>query len=77
MKAYKKPEVYFEHFELSEHIAACDIKLEAGDPNACRGTIADEWGGGQVFAQALTCGSPFDDYCYQNGGENKLSTFMS
>lgn len=31
MKTYVKPELYFESFELSQHIAACDIKLANAD----------------------------------------------
>lgn len=80
MKAYKKPEVYFEHFELSEHIAACDIKLTTADAKSCKGTMTegdpDMPAGSVVFATGF-CGIPYDDFCYQNGGENQLSTFMS
>ena len=27
MKAYQKPVLYYERFELSQHIASCDLKL--------------------------------------------------
>lgn len=30
MKAYQKPVLYYEKFELSQHIASCDFKLNFG-----------------------------------------------
>lgn len=60
MKKYIKPALFYENFDLTEHVAAgCQIIMESGDPNSCMG---DASGLGItdfdfVFANAATCDS--------------------
>ena len=45
MKPYVKPELYFESFELAQHIAGCNLELmNSGDPANCAasGTIGKD-----------------------------------
>ena len=78
MKTYVKPELYYESFELSQHIAGCNLELKQGDVLDClaEGTIgiavSDSW-----FVEANTnCRLPVEDYCYTNGTTN-LATINS
>lgn len=73
MKKYVKPELYYESFELSQHIAGCEIKLLAADAGACTatGTILDitlpEDGSGRFFIGGAPCTVEVEAYCYTNG----------
>ena len=72
MKRYVKPEIYYENFELSTHIAACAWdKGNAGDPNSCYFTSDGTGGypsGITAFTNTNVCGDFLvDDYCYSNG----------
>lgn len=44
MKIYEKPTVYFERFELSQHVADCGWELQSGNENSCYATGDPEWG---------------------------------
>ncbi len=35
VRAYVKPELFFENFELSRHIAKCEWVMNQTDPNSC------------------------------------------
>lgn len=71
MKTYVKPELFFESFELSQHIAGCSLKLLEGDVGACNasGTIegisGDSW-----FISTNHCTTVVEAYCYTNGSMN-------
>ena len=43
MKAYQKPVLYYEKFELSQHIASCDFKLNFGLGSGCTAK-GEVWG---------------------------------
>ena len=77
MKEYVKPELYYESFELSQHISGCYLKLESGDINNCTSVLE---GVGVLFVQseqgcAVQVTDP-DSYCYTNG-EGSYNTFQS
>lgn len=82
MKAYVKPELFYERYELSQHIANCEIEVkEHGDINSCY-AVADP----DLYLEAfryfinnenVTCEVTLEDYCVTNGGENQLNVFIS
>lgn len=65
MKEYVKPELYYESFELSQHIAACYFNLQNNptDVNSC--AMPDTLFFASTNA-ACTSGEP-EGYCYTNG----------
>lgn len=74
MKSYVKPELYFESFELSEHIAACALDMRSSrNVNDCWAEFdSSENGypeGARVFmSPSIGCQiTDFTDYCYTNG----------
>lgn len=73
MKEYVKPELYYESFELSQHIAGCNLTMVNNiDPVTCTasGTIGDEtWGSWFVEANA-SCTVKTESYCYNNASFN-------
>lgn len=55
-KVYKKPSMYIESFELTEHIAACGAGTngnEAGKPNHRENACSFELGGMDLFDSSL------------------------
>lgn len=70
MKTYVKPELFFESFELSQHIAGCNLTLtlEVGACDA-HGTIegipGESW-----FISKEHCETVVEAYCYTNGSMN-------
>lgn len=81
-KVYKKPVVVIENFELSQHIAACQVPIKNKTYAVKEGCHADAPGLGEVglFYWKIpgnTCavdGEQF--YCYTNGG-NEAFVFSS
>lgn len=77
MKSYVKPELYFESFELSEHIAACGLDMSnSTNVNNCTATADTTWGYTEPFI-AFTgnnagCKEVIEAYCYttEDGGLN-------
>lgn len=43
MKVYEKPMVYFERFELSQHVADCGWELQSQNVETCHATGDPEW----------------------------------
>lgn len=75
MKTYVKPELFFESFELAQHIAGCSLKLEFGDVGDCGATgyIEDVYldgNNGSWFISGPTCTVEVEAYCYTNGSMN-------
>lgn len=72
MKKYVKPDVVFEGFELSRHIAGtCGVIINLSTVNTCHsvegGTLDMDAVG--LFMPGTTCtvdGTGFDAYCYYN-----------
>lgn len=87
MKKYVKPEVYFESFQLSQHIAACGWDVESGSVETCvsHGDKQDVYvtndtlaANGPAFAQSnASCVFEPESYCYQNGASDMFRTFSS
>ena len=92
MKTYVKPELYFESFELSQHIASCDFKLvNALYKDSCQvvktgpSTAPDEFGtimGGYFTGDTQSCDKKigfdrFEHYCYTNGSGSLYCLFQS
>lgn len=69
MKPYVKPELYYESFELAQHIAACNITMNQTVEENCtgNGTIGP-WTYNAWFLDSNTsCANKFEKYCYTNG----------
>lgn len=73
MKEYVKPELFYEQFQLSQHVAACgwDMKNPTVEKNC---TAEGDWDdfsneGIMFMSDNGRCDIPFDDsiYCYQIG----------
>ncbi len=88
MKTYVKPELYFESFELSQHIAACDLKLNQENIWTCSvelhtgdssspffGDMENEFVGG--FVDNTSCTKKCEIYCYTNGAGSLPRLFQS
>lgn len=84
MKKYVKPELCYENFELSQHIAACGIDVNQGDTANCTPSLDPEFWGGMndtVFNNGRAdCSkdiSAIDVYCYTVGTNEAGRTFNS
>lgn len=89
MKAYVKPDLVYENFELSDSVAVCMWDMVNNkNKNDC---VAEPDGKGDylyappvtLFTETPRCGStpeimgPGDDYCYQVGTNNVQMVFNS
>lgn len=69
MKTYVKPELFFESFELSQHIAGCNLRLNS-EVQACTasGTIFGvTLEGSESWFVSDVCSAKVEAYCYTNG----------
>ncbi len=68
MKPYVKPELYYESFELAQHIAGCNITMNNTVEANCTGdgTIGKITSNGW-FVTIDYCISINESYCYTNG----------
>lgn len=75
MKKYVKPELFYERYELTKHIADCSWELQSGSDSQCyaKPDAEDYPGFQQLFhAQQDGCQMTSDkwqDYCYHNGAD--------
>ena len=76
MKKYVKPELFFEQFELSQHIADCAWELLTPTKDTCSASPDPEWlgwlAGNNLFMNeqngcSLIPGENYGKYCYQDG----------
>ena len=69
-KAYVKPQVYFENFQLSASIAKCDIRTNNTDINSCE--VEGNTPGEPLFITIMSCKNTMDNegYCYQELVDN-------
>ena len=80
MKKYVKPELFYEHFELNQHIADCGWELNHTADNCTAQADSNHWGDAynkQLFAtegQGCTV-TDVERYCYQNGGDDTPIAF--
>lgn len=89
MRAYVKPELYCETFELSQHIAACgiDVNFTSASDAGCQPSLdSDFWGGmtNTVFGEGRDCTtnggidvSTIDVYCCTVGTNEAGKLFNS
>ena len=76
MKPYVKPELYYENFELAQHIAGCNVTLEASNPMDCTATgIIDGYESRSWFLNN-GCTPKLEDYCITNSTIN-MNTISS
>lgn len=82
MKPYVKPELFYESFELSQHIAACGIDVNSA-VETCDQILDEEFwpdlGGSTVFSEG-SCDIPdtaIEVYCYTVGTSEAGRTFNS
>ncbi len=73
MKTYVKPEIYFESFELSQNIAACDWELNNNDVSAC----TSDGGGYTRFSSGNENCEAEDVYCYTGNQADTGKTHTS
>lgn len=73
MKPYVKPELYYENFELAQHIAGCSLtEINSADVLNCTasGTISSIFGPEVSKAWFVgandTCEKKAEGYCYTN-----------
>lgn len=73
MKPYVKPELYYENFELAQHIAGCSMSaIESADVLNCtaEGTISSVFGTDYSNAWFVdgnnSCTTKVEGYCYTN-----------
>lgn len=82
MRKYVKPVLFYEHYELSQHIADCAWELQLGSENSCE-AIPDPDLLPYDFNLLLESGvctvdkSVTEDYCYQPGAGEKVKLFQS
>ena len=82
MKKYVKPELFYERFELSQHIADCDWEWHDFDDGLSCYAIADPEFSISEFmfrsdnSACLIDVEVYEGFCYQTGGEG-LNTFKS
>ena len=72
MKTYVKPELFFESFELAQHIAGCNLTLVTNqDVQNCAasGTIFGVTldGASESWFVSNACSAQVESYCYTNG----------
>lgn len=85
MKKYVKPDLFYENFELSQHIAACGIDVNMEDINSCSPTLDPVfWGGlndvvfGGEYDKACTLDiNAIEVYCYTVGTNEAGKVFNS
>lgn len=79
MKAYVKPELFYERYELSQHIADCGLEFKNNtDVMACY-AVADpkfNLGYGDAHLFSTACETQFEGYCYMDGPDG-IRTFVS
>ena len=80
MKKYVKPELFFERYELSQHIAACDYDSNhTMDNESCQftGTNKDFNVEMTIFLPGSNCSVEVNSYCYHNASSSSYGIFNS
>lgn len=75
MKAYVKPELFYERYELSQHVAAC--AWDKQDNGTFKADVAFGYEDGMYLFTAAPCNViNVEDYCYTNGevGKNQFNS---
>ena len=74
MKKYVKPELFYEHFELSQQIAACQYDLDEST-GFFVGDETSDWPGLVIFRDGCTTSA--EGYCEHNGAAPLFNIFNS
>lgn len=83
MKKYIKPELFYERYELSQHIADCQWEMNLANDKVCQ-ALPDqdpffaplEWG--SLFTETAECTiQDWENYCYQTGSAGDIKVFIS
>ena len=76
MKKYVKPELFYEKYELTQHIADCAWELTNSNKDACAAGADPDYlpGFPNLFvAEGSGCvlipGQNYEDYCYHDGAQ--------
>ena len=76
MKKYIKPELFYEQYELSQHIADCAWELTNSTKDACSAQADPDYlpGFKNLFMNEssgceLIPGKNYEDYCYHDGAQ--------
>ena len=77
MKKYVKPELFYEQFESSKHIADCAWELTSREPAECEEVAEPDTEKipvpGNLFVSeengCTVTSEEYQDYCYQGGAE--------
>jgi hypothetical protein len=83
MKKYVKPELFYEHYELNQHIADCAWELVNSNKETCS-AVADSVqlpGFPNLFMASgngcvLIPGDNYSDFCYHDGAQG-VNVFAS
>ena len=79
MKKYVKPELFFERYELNQHIASCGFDLNLPSEKVC-GFIGDKEAGLDYViytVKGICDNTDIEGYCYQADGADGFNTFNS
>lgn len=80
MKKYVKPELFYESFELTQQIAACDYDSKGSMNNeGCSfiGTNKDFNEQMIILLSKPTCEDIYESYCYHNAATSTIGIFNS
>ncbi|MBP3664300.1 MAG: hypothetical protein J6J03_03985 [Tyzzerella sp.] len=80
MKKYVKPQLFYEIFEPSQQIAACDYDSRGSqNDEGCKftGTNKDFNVEMAIFLSTPTCGVIAESYCYHNASSGMYGIFNS
>ena len=80
MKKYVKPELFYERFELSQQIAACDYDSKgtlSDESCSFEGMNKDFGVSMKIFLTQDTCDVIADSYCYHNANSGAFGIFNS
>lgn len=82
MKKYVKPELFYEHFELAQHIANCYWELNSASETSCVAEAEDQGQGFTLFMTAKGCeagpdNKSYEQYCLHTGTEGGAPVFIS
>lgn len=78
MKKYVKPELFYERFELSQHIADCAWEMNSGDKNTCSAVADPDFSLVATLPNLFVAGNQncilqegknYDAFCYHNSAE--------
>lgn len=83
MKKYVKPELFYERYELSQHIADCQWEMNHATKESCVALpdqdpffLPLDWG--TLFTEQPRCDNvDWENYCYQTGNSGNVKVFVS